>query len=118
VRRCAGLVRGLEQAHEARGELLGLFGGVAAGTRDFRGGGALLLDRGSDARADLVDARDGLVDVVDRRDRLIGRALHRMDAAGNFFRCLRGLGGELFDLRGNDGEPFAGFARARLRWSR
>ena len=45
LRRRAGLVRGLEQPHQARGELLGLFRGVAAGARDFRGGGALFLDR-------------------------------------------------------------------------
>jgi len=80
---------------------------------DFLGGGALFLDGRGNAGGDLVDGADGAGDGMDGGDGLSGRSLDGGDLAGDLVGCLRGLGGELLDLGGNDRETLAGFASAR-----
>lgn len=79
----------------------------------FAGRRPLFLDRRSDGRRDMVDFCDGSGNRPDGGHRVLGRLLDAADMLRDVFRCLGGLGGQRFNLGGDDGKTFSGFARAR-----
>src|ERR1700741_2046342 len=91
--RVAGVGGGLLHAGDVGGDLLGALRGLLDVAGDFLGGRTLLLDRGWDRDADLVDLGDPLDHVLDRRHRLVTGALDRGDLFGDFGGGLGGLAG-------------------------
>src|SRR5262249_48747224 len=92
---------------------LGAFRRLVDVAGDVAGGGVLLLHGGRDGGRDLVDLVDGPADAVDGGDHLAGAALNGVDLAGDLFRRLGGLHGQVLHLGGDHREAAAGVAGAR-----
>jgi hypothetical protein len=60
-----------------------------------------------------IDVLHALGDVADRRHRLAARVLYRENFLGDLFGGLRGLHGERFHFRSDDGETAPGLAGPR-----
>ena len=80
---------------------------------DLAGRGALLLDRCSDYRRDLVQHPDRAADARMAETALAGRLLHRGNLGADLLGCARRLPGERLHFRRDHREPLAGLARTR-----
>src|SRR4051794_36186343 len=92
----------LLNARDIRIDFLRAPSGFLHASGDFPCGGALLLHRGSNRDADLINRGDHVGHVLDGAHRLVARALDSCNLFGDFCGGFRGLAGQRLDLGRDD----------------